>query len=1349
MDPGSLTAHNALSTVEPLPITATQSTSSELTLRLFETNSAGDYVQFSTEGPDVVKPAHADYYFAGTGIVPAGGYEFWEYVPPGGWYNSTATGTETHDIFINGTSKNISPGQAPPDLDYSLNVVARSADDPDLEITGGSVTFTDSGSLPLSASTNGFEGSFTPSSVSHPTWTWLPGEYDVVTDNLTTPEFTITLWMKRGMGVSGRVENAVGALPLTNTQVTVRDRFGGILRTAKTDGDGMYVVDSAIESAQTVFIDVNRPGFISHRSRNVPDPMAGTTDLVVNVSMEPLPPPMIEGAGFDRFGLFLPGIRKAGSESAFNALNADEALTFTWTGAVTRAVYTNSLPSFDQPDGSTGSVTTLVVTDKVASVYLVDKRQFPGNRYNSDPVATNPPPASAGHDAVLDFIRRARAGVLTNLFIRHATSMSDVAGKVIAEGKAGLWELPHGDFDPALVVFSHGGGVAVLDTLPVPAPTAQNRLTGLRFPRRMSVVSDILGFTAATQATAETLDGILPLGRFTALPTFSSSIEEIEMSGEGTGFVKYEYDLDVGWKEGQDAPDSGLLALAPGTVGLEFKGNLGLEVNGMSQSAAMNVTADVNTTDLDGSAMLPKAARKNVEVSGRLKAGGETILTENFSPIQPLHLELTHEVGGGFGAEVKANLEPVLGKIPYAGPVFVALNQSKALSFFGIMEGGIGQESKVIWRTFYPPPTEGGTTSDPDPRVLRRHTYGGDGEVQLEQQLCFRFGLGVSVEALGNRAGATGKIVLQGNECGRQPAPSASVTYNPYPDWPPVKRLEGKASAIVEAFLDVWVTKVGKEWEWDLITWDVSYGTDPVFELIPMTITGSMISPQTATPAIFEGESPVVAGNLYPAGGFTVSAGASDILSYVDINPANSSMVIRAASDGGAAWMDPGSNSVIEAGGIISYDMKELADGSWMLVWNQIDVTDIGNPFPTSSLHYATSPSGTVWSAPASIAGLTGVASRLELVCCDGFTGLLFLEADEGPSDLTVDLKSSTYSGSWSAPVLREASLSLDEWATASAGTVSTCKVVVAYSETNGVLSSRIWDGITFGAAVAVDTNAAGPLDLAVDTNGWAHLAWTRPDGIMKRQTCLPGGTWTNDVSLFAGIFASELSLTALSSTGQTVFLSSWIEGGDTPDIWTGWTDENGALLRPKANLTQNSVGRYHRLRILPESPGTGTARILSLYTLNPTSLREFTVSYGGGSLNDADGDLFNDLDELHIIDADPFDAVDGLEDVTPFGDFDLDGIDNWSETYLGFDATSADSSFRVLEFIREPDPKVIFQSTTNVTYHVESTGEFPVGWTNVMSVSGDNFEITVTDTNAPGPHRQYRISVDIPAPTP
>ena len=195
--------------------------------------------------------------------------------------------------------------------------------------------------------------------------------------------------------------------------------------------------------------------------------------------------------------------------------------------------------------------------------------------------------------------------------------------------------------------------------------------------------------------------------------------------------------------------------------------------------------------------------------------------------------------------------------------------------------------------------------------------------------------------------------------------------------------------------------------------------------------------------------------------------------------------------------------------------------------------------------------------------------------------------------------------------------------------------------------------------------------------------------------------------------------------------------------------DDTGGVCRTATDLTQNQSGRYHDLSVLPSS--NWTASIVALFTASPTQVREFSVGLAeGNSLNDADGDGFNDLLELVIVD-DASDTVTNLTDVLPSGDFDGDGMANFDEFYLGFDPTDPDSAFEVQDFDLTNQPVFFFYTQTNRTYWLQraSTLLDTNAWTDLHAVTGEADFVSTTDTNAAGTNFHYRIRTPIPPPSP
>jgi len=1345
----------ALTTVE-IPVQhAVYDTTNTVTLNAYRTNGVGGYqFELTTTIIDVAEPPYAPgMYFSVSGTSPSrlpdGTYEFWRNFPPFGWYHTSANGTVTNTVYFDGPLQNVDTNDAPPIPGYTLNVIARSADDPDLVVSNVAVSIPNAPVVTSAVTLTSYTNGFAPTNATHPMWTWLTSgeKYSIDIDSYATPEFTLTLWMKRGMGVSGTVVNAdFPSIGVSNVFVIVRDRFGRKLRDAVTASNGAFKVATSLPAGQTVFADIVHPGFQPWRARFVPNPGAASTDLVVSAQLKPIPPPAILSAAFDRYGVFLPGVQLSGSQTLYDGLSADAQLTVTWTASVQQAVFTNQVPDFDRFDGTTGALQTVIMTDDVTEVWLVDQRTFATNQYNDAPVTSAPPAASNGAVALRTWLQSASSTSASNRFMQRITTpvTNGLTAGADAVGQAKVYSLPPGVLDPCFIVLTRQGSAALLD-YDFPSPTNQYGLRGLRLPPWMAAVADVLSVVAGTQKTAEELEGILPEGRFEALPEFTSDISEED------GFLAYTYDMSVNWNEGMDTPASGLLALAPGKLGLTFEGNMNFKVDGLNGNASMDVTADLTTDDIELTEMMPKIAGGDVEASGKLKVGASSTFQQNFTQEQDVQFELTHEVGGGFHANAKVNLQPVLGKIPYAGPVLTALDKIEGLQFHGLLQGGIGQESEVRWTTYYPPAGDQSSIDTNLDKQVSRHLLGGDDEFYINQRLCFQFGAGVSVEAAGGRAGASGTILLQGNECGRQPEPSASISFNPYPDWPPIKRVEGNATAVVEAFLKAWVIEVGKSWEWELISFDVQFGTEPLFQLIEMDVSKSRITPATATPALFDGEAPLLAGNFYDAGSLVAVGGATRAMSFTDIDSLSSSMVVKVSTWNGTNWNAP--SSLAATGGIVSLAIGQMQNGGWVAAWNEMDHDQVGLPFPSTRLMYATSDvAAASWSTPSLIASLVSTAApELRLVRSGPFFGLLSLETGQGPLSDAFTLNGRVWNGTgWDLPGGSTTSLTVHGFDAAGADTGTMPRVKIAYTDGAGTLTSIAWNGTNFAAAVSLTNDAGNALGLGADTNGTFLLAWSGAYGGIGLYLCSETGGWVNAGTVFTNGLPLELRLSSLVATGGERFLAAWTEGGAAQSIGYGFLDATGGVSRAADNLTRNEVGRYHGLSVLPST--NWTAEIVALFTASPTQVREFTVGLNeGGSLNDVDGDGFNDLLELVLIDADEGDGVTNLNDVLPGGDFDGDGQSNFDEFYLGLNATDPESVFEVQEFNLTNKPAFFFYAQTNRTYWLQRSATLldTNAWTDVHSVTGDADFISAVDTNATTANLHYRIRTPIPSPSP
>ena len=1297
-----------------------------------------------------------------------------------GWFagRTTNEAPQVHAVYVGGPSNEIT---ATPAISLTLTVKAVSDADPTLLIGGvqidfGGVKVTTDGTP--NQTIQGFQGSPRPVTATHATWLYSHSELGVISESV--PHLLATVRMTHGMGLSGGVTNGVTATPVAGAKVQIRDRFGAVIRQLASDRNGRFELASALPVTETVYIDVSAPGFYPFRERHhAASFVNGPNDdvvLEVEAILTPLPTPSMDATTLNRYGLFLPGVNTSGDEGVFGLSSAETILTMGWTQQFTEAQFTIQEVPFDNPNGTARSEQSREVIDTVEEVWVIDPRSFADHPYDDEPVAVPPPSDTNDVQGLREWLSNIATGGVPNVYrqVVRETSRTD-ATHASAAGQIKLWQLRPGAFDPVIVAVTRLGAVGI-KTTGVYAMPEEQRLEGVRLRPWMANLADLFAFIAGVQATAKELDGVLPRGRFEMIPEFTATIEEHPAEAY---YLHYLYQIYINWTEGMETPLGGALSFGPAVLGLTFEGEMNFDTDGKKRKVNLGVSGLINTKRLTHTEMLPKGLaeildNKGVSVEGQFHASGSSTDSTSFAPLNDLYEhELTHTVRGGLDSTVKVRLDPIVGAVPPpVGPVLLSLGKTDALVFRGEVTGGLGARSTATWRTTFPP-SKAGTTTDRDSHVLRRERTGGDRPIE-EFYLCFRFGLGLNVEALGGTLGGTGRLLLQGSNCTMRvtnsvpldPAPSMKVTPNPDPDWPPIKRVQGHFGAEFEAFLDVWITRFEKKWSVNFFPFDRTFGTDqasalppmgisqtmlspgaygvePVFELVPMGITQGMLGPGNAPGATFNGTMPVVLEDLYAPGGIDVVPGATDLMVYTDVQPGGEMVLMASGASGIGPWAAP--VQVGGQGGVLTVAVAPLSAGGWMTVWTELDSADVNNPYPSSRLMYSVSDAdGANWSAAAEAAALAGVAARLHLLSEGAFVGLLFEETTDGPASPSFTLKATTWNGAaWSAP---ETVLGPEPIYALDAAVMPGPQALIAYTTDTNALKWLTWDGAVFSAPAAFATETADwPLGLTAVDDGTFTLAWApAPIGLgLRRYT--PGSGWTDLGVLSSNAVPGELAIASLS--GTETGLVAWVEGGAAPALWYAFFDEDGNVLSGPSNLTRQLTGRYHDVSIIPVS--SGTARIQTLFSASPTELREFVVSLDQAvGTNDADRDGMDDLLELIIIDADPGDGITTIHHVDPWDDFDADGTANYAEFYLGMDPTDPLSTLRIDDLTVPGDAQLSFVSADGVPYILQgSTNLLNVdSWEDLKTVLGNGLFMTVPQAPT-DPNAFYRLKVNVPVP--
>lgn len=814
-------------------------------------------------------------------------------------------------------------------------------------------------------------------------------------------------------------------------------------------------------------------------------------------------------------------------------------------------------------------------------MWWVDPRAFPEHPFADEPVDVSPPTdAGAEARAWWDDLRRGAStnfATLNHVFRRPAGQL--VAGPqpeaFQATGQAPLWSLAPGEIRPVLVAVTQRGAIAFWQGNADLG--ADPQLTGVRVPPWLAFATDLMGTVAGVAATQEHLEGIVPEGRFLPLPEFTA-----EITADEEGVLDYLYGLRVAWSEGLANEGGGLLGLAPSTLGLSFAGTVEFGLRGQAHEVFLEAKANTETADL-GARLLPPVAGVAV-AAARLRADAQTLSSLQFAPVEnPYQFEQTQQVGGSLDAHFEADLKGPLGRTRFIGRVLKLLNPAEVT---GLLDAGIELNARTVWRTPFPPARPVGSGDPELDHVFRRHFLGGSEERSDAFDLCFRFGAGLRLTDPFERVGATGWMRLTGGNTCASGQESLIFTVNPHSDWPRLKRVQGQARLVLESFLDVWVTRFEKRWEWPLVTIERQYGTVPYFEITPLLVSQSRSSPADASGATFHPDGGARLSDLFGPARFALDGADGNALLWADVEPDGSMSLKLATRAAEAGWGTP--QTLATAGGILALDMTRLASGQRLVVWTQIAAADVDNPFPPSQIMYALGdPTGESWSSPQLVATLPDVASELHLVAGGPFTGLVFLHTDAGPTAAKHSLAATTFDGStWSAPADWLSELAIQGLATAANPSDADSQALVAVLDDTGRLVSYSWDGAAPAGPFEVAARAGLAFAVQADDTGRFHCAWETAGGDLVLSRFDGSGQWTALGTLGHGLQPSSLVLLAASAKQPPGWYVAWIAGGDGSAVRYLSADDAGQVIAGPTELTGDFTGPLSHLALARNPSG-------------------------------------------------------------------------------------------------------------------------------------------------------------------
>ncbi len=1133
--------------------------------------------------------------------LPPGEFDYWIQFDDK-WYRGQAgaSGDVQAVIWVGGPNDNANA--PPPAPAYNLTLVSINADDPLMNVSGTFVELGNgAGTVPMAGQTlNGITNQLgsRPPFNAH----WQTVSYATELIDPLSPTLRFTAQMRRGLGLRGSVTNtAAPAGPLRGALVRIFDRFGSLVGQLTNQVDGTFASPSALPNTQTLYLEVTAPGFIPSFKRVTPGdaiPSEGDPDaleLVIDARLDPLPPPQIRQVKFDRFGLFLPGVKKAGF------FDERAPLTLTWSAEIELQTYDYSPPRFDTAEGAALPSPPLQYTDALSEIWLVVPRSFASSSYNDPGLPLTVPPADQPA-ALHAWLEAIRSRSLSNVFHRVVSTFRPTPDPTVvrATHQLPLWQLPAGFIDPVFVAVTQGGAVSVLTNYTY--PSAKHQLEGVRLPPWMAGASDLLGVAAGTQATANALKSIVPAGRFLPLPNPTARI-----STNADGFLAYDYTMKVEWKEGMDAPVAGLLQLGPNFLGMDFAADLQFGLDGSQGRAYLALGAELAKDEIDFAGLLPLAFRESIQPEAGVFIRGASSSIRNFDLARPFEFEVTHGVTGRVDVAASLNLRPITSRLPYVGPIFATLDEIRAAQFFADLKAGVGLESSLSWQTTFPPVRDF-TSPHPDPQVLRRHFIGGkEGLTQRASQfdLCFNFGAGLRAVLLGGKAGASGSLSMEGNDCAGEP--SVRVTPNTLGDWPPLQRIQGAFNAHLDAYLDLWITRLGASWDWRFLEFDFQFGTEPVFQLIPIQVARQILRPGQGPLVQFNPTQSNLVDHLPPTSSFASGAGSRCGLLFVSPDPATGQMRLLSSFQSGSGWREP--VTVAVAPGVVASSLLPLATG-WLAVWSELAAADLDNPFPATTLRFSLSdPTGSTWSTPSVLASLEDVASQLLLIPLGSNAGLALRRSADGPVSASQSISLTVWNGaSWSplsTPVLDRPLAALT-----AAGTAGPAlgRGVVAYTEESGEIRALDWDGTAVSPAQVIATNAAPGLSLAPDGAGGFVLACAFASDEIGLLRSTVSGAWKELSRPVVGVTPGEVSLAALSNQGNALFLLCWTEGANANGIWSAFTSATGSLVTEPRKVSASRTGYYSQLQLCPEAGLR--ASLLARYEDSSVQIVVFPISY-------------------------------------------------------------------------------------------------------------------------------------------
>lgn len=1007
-------------------------------------------------------------------------------------------------------------------------------------------------------------------------------------ESLSPPVMRIIIRVARQMAVKGKVTRAEDGAPVAGQTVRLLSRFGGQLFETTTLEDGSYAFGVPW---QPVIVSVERRGRLPYRARF--EAAVGKDLVGLDISLQPLPPLAASAFTVDRHGLFLPGTTMTGTFGAGTDAGATAALTTAWSVTVTADPLTYIVAPFDGLGDPAVSAATIVASDAIQDVWLIDRRAFPKGSLATIEDPTNPTdPAKAKALALPAATLEAVEAFLATL--RHDAQPSPGTvfqrrGGALTAGTVGgevlLSELPAGPVSLAAIVVSQRGRVAVVPFTPA---AGQKPLVGAHLPEWIARVFNTARGLAILGTNADPI-GLTPTGLPFPLPKVETSIDEKD------GAVSYATTMTVPIEEGMLAPSLGLLGLGGPLLGVAAEAELSLQLDGVEGTLKLGgqatlskelVTATgANLPGLVRNAKTGKALLPLSELSLTPSATGSITLIESYAgatTFPDVAFQLTLDAFLEAGLHVDAS-DAFIG-VPGVGWLLKLAKKSGIGSIRATLGFGAGGKLTSTYETVRPKPVEGTPTSD-GPKPERVGPFGGreieqtaSGKVAKKQvDVTWKASLGLSGSAFGDAVSLNGALQLGAPDGSKDKG--VLLTLNPALRWPLFTRIQGAVSLTGSLNVEALGLAVAKDVQLDLLPFDVQLGSEPyaLFLTPKETTTVTSALDGAAAQAGVAPTEPVV--GLAAQAKVSWPGGANAV---VTAEPSVGTMVVR-------VYRSTATPPVVEvptSGLVVDLATATLASGELLVVWSEADAADLGNvsaPTRLKSVRVTATGAG----APETVLESTNVLHTVKLARVGDVIALAFLEATSGLSGATQTVWLDAGDGTVGPSGLGTG-----------AGAVSTTRdvreLILGASATHGTLAvvGASGDLSTYsitpdGTIAGLEAVATGVQRAAVGaaTSGPTVLAWVSDAGALTvAEPAKGGGAWLPHA--IAGLAAlGPVAEVAMASAGGTAWMTTWVPA-DRTVVRGAQLSATFGLEGAPFDVLPGVIGPFRGLRLAPGPAG-------------------------------------------------------------------------------------------------------------------------------------------------------------------